>query len=142
MADESKPSTREIIIHADDGACHLLTEDDLTRTQMSDQQVETFLKSEGAHRGTPTGSPGACPAGQRSSSRVGFLNLTVRLRFSPCSARTTTWTSCRYFTEIFENDWKSAFQELPEIGWPEVMTAETLGTGGFIRVDRGDYEEV
>ncbi|MCV3211395.1 phospholipase D-like domain-containing protein [Mesorhizobium sp. YC-39] len=47
-----------------------------------------------------------------------------------------------YFTKIFENDWASAFQTLPEVDAPEVMTPEALGAGGYIRVDRGDYEEV
>jgi phosphatidylserine/phosphatidylglycerophosphate/cardiolipin synthase-like enzyme len=48
----------------------------------------------------------------------------------------------RYFTEIFENDWTSAFQQLPDVGGPEVMTPEALSRGGYIRVERGDYEEV
>ena len=47
-----------------------------------------------------------------------------------------------YFTKIFENDWTSAFHALPEVGAPEVMTPEALGAGGYIRVDRGDYEEI
>lgn len=47
-----------------------------------------------------------------------------------------------YFTQIFENDWKSAFRKLPEMGAPEAMTAESLASGGFVRVERGDYEEV
>jgi phosphatidylserine/phosphatidylglycerophosphate/cardiolipin synthase-like enzyme len=48
----------------------------------------------------------------------------------------------QYFTEIFENDWTSAFQQLPDVGGPEVMTPEALSRGGYIRVERGDYEEV
>ncbi|WP_244563891.1 phospholipase D-like domain-containing protein [Ensifer aridi] len=47
-----------------------------------------------------------------------------------------------YFTKIFENDWDSGFRSLPDFAEPEVMTPEALGAGGFIRVDRGDYEEV
>lgn len=47
-----------------------------------------------------------------------------------------------YFTRIFENDWESGFRTLPDFAEPEVMTPEALGAGGFIRVDRGDYEEV
>ena len=47
-----------------------------------------------------------------------------------------------YFTAIFENDWASAFQQLPEVGGGGVATPETLGGGGFVRVDRGDYAEV
>ncbi|MBY5827118.1 hypothetical protein HFN54_32315 [Rhizobium leguminosarum] len=47
-----------------------------------------------------------------------------------------------YFAEIFENDWASAFQQLPDAGDAEVMTPESLGNGGYIRVERGDYEEV
>ncbi|WP_258052292.1 phosphatidylserine/phosphatidylglycerophosphate/cardiolipin synthase family protein [Mesorhizobium sp. INR15] len=47
-----------------------------------------------------------------------------------------------YFTRIFENDWASAFQALPAVAENEVMTPEALGEGGYIRVDRGDYEEV
>jgi phosphatidylserine/phosphatidylglycerophosphate/cardiolipin synthase-like enzyme len=47
-----------------------------------------------------------------------------------------------YFMRIFENDWESGFRTLPDFAEPEVMTPEALGAGGFIRVDRGDYEEV
>ncbi|WP_205928823.1 MULTISPECIES: phospholipase D-like domain-containing protein [Rhizobium] len=47
-----------------------------------------------------------------------------------------------YFMRIFENDWESGFRTLPDFAEPQVMTPEALGAGGFIRVDRGDYEEV
>ncbi|HVL19778.1 MAG TPA: phospholipase D-like domain-containing protein [Amaricoccus sp.] len=47
-----------------------------------------------------------------------------------------------YFAAIFETDWASAFQTLPETGEPEVMTRDGLRSGGFVRVERGDYEEV
>ena len=47
-----------------------------------------------------------------------------------------------YFTEIFENDWESAFRELPDLGGPEVMTPQALGAGGYVRVDLADYEDV
>lgn len=49
-----------------------------------------------------------------------------------------------YFGAIVEYDWEKAFQELPvpAAGTPEVMTPQALGEGGFIRVEKGDYEEV
>ena len=48
-----------------------------------------------------------------------------------------------YFTEIFEHDWKSAFKALPAGGGgPEVLTPQSLSGGGFIRVEKADYQEV
>jgi phosphatidylserine/phosphatidylglycerophosphate/cardiolipin synthase-like enzyme len=47
-----------------------------------------------------------------------------------------------YFTKIFENDWASAFQSLPVAREAEVTTPAALRSGGFVRVDRADYEEV
>ena len=48
-----------------------------------------------------------------------------------------------YFTDIFEHDWKSAFQALPAAGGgPEVLTPQSLSGGGFIRVEKADYQEV
>ena len=49
----------------------------------------------------------------------------------------------KYFTSIFETDWKAAFKT-PAIGkaQPESVTPEALGAGGFIPVVRADYEEV
>lgn len=48
-----------------------------------------------------------------------------------------------YLTSIFEHDWTVAFQSLPEDdGAPEMLTSESLASGGFIRVERADYEEV
>jgi phosphatidylserine/phosphatidylglycerophosphate/cardiolipin synthase-like enzyme len=48
-----------------------------------------------------------------------------------------------YFTDIFEHDWGSAFQELPEsAAGPEMLTPQLLSDGGFIRVEKADYQEV
>lgn len=47
-----------------------------------------------------------------------------------------------YFTDIFENDWASAFKELPVVDGTEVMAPEALAAGGYMRVERGDYEDV
>jgi len=48
-----------------------------------------------------------------------------------------------YFGAIFEHDFEHAFKTLPDAeGAPEVMTPQALGAGGFIKVDKGDYEEV
>lgn len=48
---------------------------------------------------------------------------------------------CRYFTQIFENDWSTALKQLPGVG-PETLAPETLRSGKFIRVEPGDYREV
>lgn len=49
----------------------------------------------------------------------------------------------KYFTNIFETDWKAAFKK-PAVGkaQPESVTPQALGAGGFIPVVRADYEEV
>lgn len=49
-----------------------------------------------------------------------------------------------YFSAIFETDWDAAFRDLPEVGEgvPEILTPQSLGAGGFIRVARADYEQV
>lgn len=48
-----------------------------------------------------------------------------------------------YYTSIFEYDWSVAFNE-PTTGTaaPEMVMPETLGAGGFIEVERADYQEV
>jgi len=46
----------------------------------------------------------------------------------------------KYFTGIFETDWKTAFKTLPPAP-PAVLPPSALGPD-FIRVDPGDYEEV
>jgi phosphatidylserine/phosphatidylglycerophosphate/cardiolipin synthase-like enzyme len=48
---------------------------------------------------------------------------------------------CKYFTQIFENDWKTAIKKLPAAA-PEVLGAEAVATGQFVRVEAGDYREV
>ncbi|NJM31424.1 MAG: hypothetical protein HC855_16265 [Rhizobiales bacterium] len=48
---------------------------------------------------------------------------------------------CRYFTGIFETDWKTARQTL-EAPSAAMMPKEAMKAGGFIRVERADYEEV
>ncbi|MFA5952624.1 MAG: phospholipase D-like domain-containing protein [Hyphomicrobium sp.] len=48
-----------------------------------------------------------------------------------------------YFTSIFEFDWSVSFRELPgDEAEPEMLTSEALAGGGFVRVERADYEEV
>jgi phosphatidylserine/phosphatidylglycerophosphate/cardiolipin synthase-like enzyme len=47
----------------------------------------------------------------------------------------------KYFTQIFENDWKTAIKKLPAAA-PEVVGPEAVATGQFVRVEAGDYREV
>jgi phosphatidylserine/phosphatidylglycerophosphate/cardiolipin synthase-like enzyme len=48
----------------------------------------------------------------------------------------------KYFAAIFETDWKAGFKT-PEKGVTSATaTPESLRQGGFIRVERADYEEV
>lgn len=48
-----------------------------------------------------------------------------------------------YFAEIFEHDWASAFEDLPEAGAvPEMLTPQSLSGGGYLRVEKADYQEV
>jgi len=49
---------------------------------------------------------------------------------------------CRYFTDIFETDWKTALKE-PSLGAnsPEIAEA-TVAKGGFTRVVAADYQDV
>lgn len=46
-----------------------------------------------------------------------------------------------YFTAIFENDWGTAFQELPATVKPQVEP-EMLRRGGFVQVVPADYRDV
>jgi phosphatidylserine/phosphatidylglycerophosphate/cardiolipin synthase-like enzyme len=46
----------------------------------------------------------------------------------------------KYFTRIFETDWKTAIKTLPPAP-PDVLPAAAVGAN-FIRVDPGDYQEV
>ncbi len=46
-----------------------------------------------------------------------------------------------YFARIFEDDWSTA-AKTPGGDGPEVISAETLREGGFVRVMAGDYAEV
>lgn len=46
-----------------------------------------------------------------------------------------------YFTAIFENDWATAFQELPATVKPQVGP-EMLRRGGFVQVVPADYRDV
>ena len=49
----------------------------------------------------------------------------------------------RYFTAIFDHDWSVAFKKLPdEEGEREMLAPEALRKGGFVQVERADYEEV
>ncbi|MGZ8400083.1 MAG: hypothetical protein ACXWVI_02105 [Methyloceanibacter sp.] len=48
-----------------------------------------------------------------------------------------------YFSEIFEHDWDGAFHTPGDAeGAPEILTPQSLRGGGFIQVERADYEEV
>jgi phosphatidylserine/phosphatidylglycerophosphate/cardiolipin synthase-like enzyme len=48
----------------------------------------------------------------------------------------------QYFQGIFDVDWRTAFRRPEEMFDEEDVTREALGEGGFIRVERADYEEV
>lgn len=48
---------------------------------------------------------------------------------------------CRYFTGIFETDWKTARQTL-EAPSAAMMPKDLMKKGGFVRVEAADYEEV
>jgi phosphatidylserine/phosphatidylglycerophosphate/cardiolipin synthase-like enzyme len=48
---------------------------------------------------------------------------------------------CSYFTQIFENDWKTA-RKVPEAPGKEVVEPEALRAGGYVRVSPADYQEV
>ncbi len=48
---------------------------------------------------------------------------------------------CRYFSRIFESDWKTARQKLPGPE-PQSVRPESLTAGGFVRVVPADYQEV
>lgn len=47
-----------------------------------------------------------------------------------------------YFTDIFEYDWNVAFHD-PETGFaPEILTPQSLAGGGYVRVEKADYQDV
>jgi phosphatidylserine/phosphatidylglycerophosphate/cardiolipin synthase-like enzyme len=46
-----------------------------------------------------------------------------------------------YFTQIFENDWKTA-RKAPDAPVEDVVEPESLRAGGFVRVSPADYQEV
>jgi phosphatidylserine/phosphatidylglycerophosphate/cardiolipin synthase-like enzyme len=48
----------------------------------------------------------------------------------------------QYFQGIFDVDWRTAFRRPEEMFAEEDVTREALREGGFIRVERADYEEV
>jgi phosphatidylserine/phosphatidylglycerophosphate/cardiolipin synthase-like enzyme len=48
----------------------------------------------------------------------------------------------QYFQGIFDVDWRTAFRRPEEMFGEEDVTREALSEGGFIRVERADYEEV
>jgi phosphatidylserine/phosphatidylglycerophosphate/cardiolipin synthase-like enzyme len=48
---------------------------------------------------------------------------------------------CSYFTQIFENDWKTA-RKVPEAPGKEIVEPEALRAGGYVRVSPADYQEV
>lgn len=47
----------------------------------------------------------------------------------------------KYFTDIFENDWETAFKKIPVPSKPQVEP-EALRAGGFVQVVPADYREV
>jgi phosphatidylserine/phosphatidylglycerophosphate/cardiolipin synthase-like enzyme len=48
---------------------------------------------------------------------------------------------CSYFTQIFENDWKTA-RKAPDATAEEIVAPESLRAGGYVRVAPADYQEV
>ena len=48
----------------------------------------------------------------------------------------------QYFQAIFDVDWRTAFRSPEEMFDDTDFTPESLSDGGFIRVERADYEEV
>lgn len=48
---------------------------------------------------------------------------------------------CSYFTQIFESDWKTAFNK-PSVSSHDVVEPEALRAGGYVRVAPADYQEV
>lgn len=48
---------------------------------------------------------------------------------------------CNYFTQIFENDWKTALKS-PEVTPKDIIEPEALRAGGYVRVAPADYQEV
>ncbi len=48
----------------------------------------------------------------------------------------------QYFQGIFDVDWRTAFRQPEDLFGDEDVTRDTLGEGGFIKVERADYEEV
>ncbi|MFY9919041.1 MAG: phospholipase D-like domain-containing protein, partial [Mycobacterium sp.] len=48
----------------------------------------------------------------------------------------------QYFQGIFDVDWRTAFRSPEDLFGDEDVTRDTLSEGGFIKVERADYEEV
>jgi phosphatidylserine/phosphatidylglycerophosphate/cardiolipin synthase-like enzyme len=48
----------------------------------------------------------------------------------------------QYFEAIFDVDWRNAFRSPEEMFGEEDVTREALSDGGFIKVERADYQEV
>ena len=48
----------------------------------------------------------------------------------------------QYFQGIFDVDWRTAFKRPEEMFGEEDVTREALNEGGFVKVERADYEEV
>jgi phosphatidylserine/phosphatidylglycerophosphate/cardiolipin synthase-like enzyme len=48
---------------------------------------------------------------------------------------------CRYFTRMFESDWKTALKK-PAAPAENIVEPESLRAGGFVRVALADYQEV
>ncbi len=48
----------------------------------------------------------------------------------------------QYFQEIFDVDWRTALRRPEEMFGDEDVNRDALGEGGFIKVQRADYEEV
>jgi phosphatidylserine/phosphatidylglycerophosphate/cardiolipin synthase-like enzyme len=48
----------------------------------------------------------------------------------------------QYFQGIFDVDWRTAFRRPEEMFGDEDVSREALGKGGFIKVERADYDEV
>ena len=48
----------------------------------------------------------------------------------------------RYFSDIFENDWETAFKQVPNVSPAKKLTPQALRAGGFVEIVAADHREV